>query len=205
MKVKVLNSKAITSDEFVNIHDFWVSPDERYAIIEVYVDELFLAVEVILKSEDMHPDDEPHYRKSGGKGRIIPVREGDTLDLGGRELKIIHLPGHTAGSIAVLDMSRRVLISGDPIQEHGRIFMFGEHRNMQDYIASLEHLKSWTDEFDEIWPSHADIPVKSELIGKLHDGAQRIMDGAVGGKPEEFHGHEIVAYDLGFTTILCDR
>ena len=153
----------------------------------------------------MHPDDEEHYRKSGGKGRIIPVREGDTLDLGGRELKIIHLPGHTAGSIAVLDMSRRVLISGDPIQEHGRIFMFGEHRNMQDYIASLEHLKSWTDEFDEIWPSHADIPVKSELIGKLHDGAQRIMDGAVGGKLEEFHGHEIVAYDLGFTTILCDR
>ena len=52
MKVKVLNSKAITSDEFVNIHDFWVSPDERYAIIEVYVDELFLVVEVILNSED---------------------------------------------------------------------------------------------------------------------------------------------------------
>ena len=153
----------------------------------------------------MHPDDEEHYRKGGGKGKIIPVRDGDTLDLGGRELKIIHLPGHTAGSIAVLDVNRRVLISGDPIQEHGRIFMFGEHRNMKDYIASLEHLKSWTDEFDEIWPSHADIPVKPELIGKLHDGAQRIMDGAVDGQAETFHGHEIVAYDLGFTTILCDR
>ena len=153
----------------------------------------------------MHPDDEEHYRKSGGKGEIIPVREGDKLDLGGRELKIIHLPGHTAGSIAVLDTSRRVLISGDPIQEHGRIFMFGEHRNMQDYIAGLEHLKSWMGKFDEIWPSHADIPVKPELIGELHDGAQKIMDGAIDGQPEEFHGHEIVAYDLGFTTILCDR
>ena len=153
----------------------------------------------------MHPDDEEHYRKSGGKGAIIPVREGDKLDLGGRELKIIHLPGHTAGSIAVLDVNRRVLISGDPIQEHGRIFMFGEHRNMRDYIASLEHLKSWTGEFDEIWPSHADIPVKPELIEMLRDGTHRIMDGVIDGQPGTFHGHEIVAYDLGFTTILCDR
>ena len=94
----------------------------------------------------MHPDDEPHYRRCGGTGSVIPIREGDTLDLGGRELKIIHLPGHTAGSIAVLDVSRRVLISGDPIQEHGRIFMFGEHRNMRDYIASLEHLEDCADE-----------------------------------------------------------
>ena len=153
----------------------------------------------------MHPDDEPQYRESGGKGEIIPIREGDKLDLGGRELRMIHLPGHTAGSIAVLDASRRVLISGDPIQEHGRIFMFGKHRDMKDYIASLEHLKRWAGEFDEIWPSHADFPVKPELIGRLHDGAQKILEGTVPGQPETFRGQEIIAYDLGFTRILCDR
>ena len=152
----------------------------------------------------MHPDDEPHYRESGGKGELIPIREGDKLDLGGRELRMIHLPGHTAGSIAVLDASRRVLISGDPIQEHGRIFMFGKHRDMKDYIASLEHLKRWAGEFDEIWPSHADFPVKPELIGRLHDGAQKILEGTVPGQPETFRGREIIAYDLGFATILCD-
>ena len=153
----------------------------------------------------MHPDDEPHYRESGGKGELIPIREGDKLDLGGRELRMIHLPGHTAGSIAVLDASRRVLISGDPIQEHGRIFMFGKHRDMKDYIASLEHLRNWAGEFDEIWPSHADFPVKPELIGRLHDGAQKILEGTVPGQPETFRGQEIIAYDLGFTRILCDR
>ena len=78
----------------------------------------------------MHPAEEAHFRRGGRGGVIIPIQEGDTLDLGGRELRIIDLPGHTPGSIAVLDVRNRVLISGDPVQEHGRIFMFGAHRNM---------------------------------------------------------------------------
>ena len=151
----------------------------------------------------MHPAEEPVYRRSGKSGTIIPVREGDSLNLGDRELRIIHLPGHTPGSIAVLDVQNKVLISGDPIQAHGRIFMFGDHRNMEDYIASLEHLESFADQFDEIWPSHADIPVSPAVIRKLRDGAQAVLDGTIQGKPTEFFGQCIVVYDLGFCTLLC--
>ena len=153
----------------------------------------------------MHPAEEPVYRRSGKPGTVIPIREGDSLNLGDRELRIIHLPGHTPGSIAVLDVQNRALISGDPVQEHGRVFMFGDHRNMEDYIASLEHLEAFTDQFDEIWPSHADIPVSPAVIRKLHDGAQAVLDGAVQGKPAELFGQSIVVYDLGFCTLLCGR
>ena len=151
----------------------------------------------------MHPAEEPIYRRSGKPGTVIPVREGDSLNLGDRELRIIHLPGHTPGSIAVLDVQNRVLISGDPVQEHGRVFMFGDHRNMKDYIASLEHLEGFADQFDEIWPSHADIPVSPAVIRKLRDGAQTILDGTIQGKTTEFFGQSIVVYDLGFCTLLC--
>ena len=153
----------------------------------------------------MHPDEEAHFRRGGRGGTIIPVREGDILDLGGRELRIIDLPGHTTGSIAVLDVGNRVLISGDPVQEHGRIFMFGAHRNMENYIRSLEHLETFTAEFDEIWPSHADIPISPALIRKLHDGALDVLDGKVAGSPVEVHGNQVIAYDLGFCTLLCDQ
>ena len=153
----------------------------------------------------MHPDEEAHFRRGGRGGTIIPVREGDILDLGGRELRIIDLPGHTPGSIAVLDVGNRVLISGDPVQEHGRIFMFGAHRNMENYIRSLKHLETFTAEFDEIWPSHADIPISPALIRKLHDGARDVLDGKVAGSPVEVHGNQVIAYDLGFCTLLCDQ
>jgi len=153
----------------------------------------------------MHPAEEPVYRRSGKPGAIIPIREGDSLNLGDRELRIIHLPGHTPGSIAVLDVQNRVLISGDPVQVHGRIFMFGDHRNMKDYISSLEHLKGFADQFDEIWPSHADIPISPVVIQRLYDGAQAVLDGAIQGKPVELFGRSIVAYDLGFSVLLCDQ
>lgn len=152
----------------------------------------------------MHPAEESCYRKAGRNGQLIPVVDGEELDLGNRRLRIIHLPGHTPGSIAILDTQNRVLISGDPIQEHGRIFMFGEHRNMQAYIDSLEKLNGLTDTFDELWPSHADIPIRPDVIPKLIDGARKILNKEIKGVTEEFHGRQIAAYDLGFTVILCD-
>lgn len=152
----------------------------------------------------MHPADEEQYRKSGKSGRIVPVQDGDVIDLGNRKLKIIHLPGHTPGSVAVLDIHHRVLISGDPIQEHGHIFMFGAHRNMEDYIQSLEKLDRMTADFDEIWPSHADIPIYPGCIGKLHDGAWKILNKEIDGHESDFYGQKITVYNTGITAFLCN-
>ncbi|MBP5727219.1 MAG: MBL fold metallo-hydrolase, partial [Clostridia bacterium] len=76
----------------------------------------------------------------------------------------------------MLDVSRRVLISGDPIQEHGHIYMFGERRNLKDYVSSLEKLEERIPEFDEIWPSHSDIPLHPDCIRRLRDGAEQIVN-----------------------------
>lgn len=107
--------------------------------------------------------------------------------------------------MAVLDLNNRVLISGDPVQLHGRIFMFGENRNMNDYVRSLEKLVKMTDEFDELWPSHADIPIKPDVIEKLLDGTRRVMKKEIQGNEVELFGRKAMAYDLGFTTMLCDE
>ena len=152
----------------------------------------------------MHPAESVnYYHARGGTGTIEPVWDGDVIDLGGRPLEIIHLPGHTPGSIAVLDITRRRIITGDPIQT-GRIFMFGPYREMHAYRLSLKRLSRHVDRFDEIWPSHASLPVSPDLIDKLHDGAQAVLAETVPGRPEEVFGSRITAYDLGFATFLCD-
>ena len=175
------------------------------ALLNTHADRDHIGSNEQFESFYMHPAEEPIYRRSGKPGTIIPVAEEDVIDLGGRELKIIELSGHTPGSIAVLDVKNRVLISGDPIQENGRIFMFGDHRNMNDYIRSLEQLEKRKGDFDEIWPSHANIPVSPDLIQKLHDGAQDILAGKAQGTRTEMHGKSVVAYDLGFDVLLCDQ
>lgn len=178
--------------------------DLPIALLNTHADRDHIGSNGQFESFYMHPAEEANYRRWGGKGEIIPVSEGDVFDLGGRALRIIHLPGHTPGSIAALDVESRVLISGDPIQEHGRIFMFGAHRDMNAYVESLARLEGRAGEFDAIWPSHGDIPIAVDAIGRLREGALAVLAGKVEGRPEEMHGQRIVAYDLGFATLLCD-
>ena len=143
----------------------------------------------------MSPAEEERYRKSGGTGEIIPVKEGDVIDLGGRPLEIIDTPGHTPGSIAILDVNNRVLISGDPIQD-GNIFMFGEGRDMDQYVVSMEKVLAMTDRFDVLYPSHGTLPVGKEIVAQLLDGARQILAGTVTGQIIEMHGMK--AYRIGF-------
>ena len=43
------------------------------------------------------------------------MEEGDTVDLGDRRLTVLHLPGHSPGSIGLLDERNGVLLSGDTL------------------------------------------------------------------------------------------
>ncbi len=150
----------------------------------------------------MHPADEPAYRQGGGQGELLPVSEGDILDLGDRPLDIIHIPGHTPGSIAVLDVKGRFLISGDPIQD-GNIFMFGPNRDMNAYAMSLARLEGVMDRFDEIWPSHGSFPVSPALIPQLREAAEKQMAGELAGTKIDMFGQSIVRYDAGCAGFLC--
>ena len=151
----------------------------------------------------MHPDEEDNYRGHGGKGVLLPVLEGDILDLGGRELEVIELPGHTPGSIAWLDSQTKALISGDPIQ-NGRIFMFGPHRNLENYVKSLEHLAAFHGRYREIWPSHSTFPAEKGTEEAVYGYAKQILSGEARGVETEFRGGRILVYEFEKATLLCD-
>lgn len=49
------------------------------------------------------------------------LSDADRIDLGGRTLTVLHLPGHTPGSIALLEEHTGTLYSGDVVYEGGLI------------------------------------------------------------------------------------
>jgi len=136
--------------------------------------------------------------------RVRPVWDGDVIDLGNRELEAIALPGHTPGSMALLDRGTGMLFSGDPIQRDGRIFMFGAMRSMAAYIHSLRRLQRRAGEVRSIWPCHATFPVGVETIAELIEGAEAVERGEVSYTMAEMHGTPIREYDVGVATFLCD-
>lgn len=151
----------------------------------------------------MSPKEEGNYREHGGEGKMIPVHEGEVIDLGDRPLRIIDIPGHTPGSIALIDEKNRILISGDSVQD-GQIFMFGTKRDMDRYIESLKHLNEFRDMFDVIYPMHGSFPVECDLIDKLIEGAQLVKEGKAYGNCVNIFGNEVVLYKFPYGGFLCD-
>lgn len=152
----------------------------------------------------MHPSEATNYYKTARRrGAFTPVWDGSVLDLGGRELEVIHMPGHTPGSITVLDRAGRAIYGGDPVQD-GSIFMFGPQRELHAYAASMARLESMTDRFDFIYPSHGTCPVTPDIIPALKIGAERIISGELTGNTVEFHGTKIRRINVGAATFLCD-
>ena len=152
----------------------------------------------------MHPSEMAHYHNGrNGGGTLLPVFDGDVIDLGGRELEVVHLPGHTPGSITLLDRANRCLIGGDPIQEDGDIFMFGPERDMDAYIASLRRLYLRSD-FDFIYPSHAKEKVDRAVIPQLIRGAEQILSGALRGTSVQRYGKTFYVCDAGVSRLLCE-
>lgn len=152
----------------------------------------------------LHEADWPHYEKQFGTGADMrPVKDGDVIDLGDRPLEIIEIPGHTFGSIAILDVNRRALFSGDSVQD-GKIFLFGEHRDLDMFPAALLKLDAMTDRFDVVYPSHATLKLEADSVGTVFDACEAVFHGEVEPEEIDLFGHKVKAYDCGAVTLLID-
>lgn len=68
------------------------------------------------------------------------VDEGDTIDLGDRAWRVLHLPGHAPGQIGLLDERAGILLGGDAIYD-GTLLHRGPGTSLDDYVRTLERLR----------------------------------------------------------------
>jgi glyoxylase-like metal-dependent hydrolase (beta-lactamase superfamily II) len=129
----------------------------------------------------MHPAEFSAYHARKPGMPVAPLWEGDVIDLGGRSFEVIHIPGHTPGSIALLDRANRLLLAGDSVSR-APIFMFGEGRSLLAHRESMRKLLGMEDAFDICWAAHGPMEVEKEQIRRLIEAAGMIMDGKVEGK-----------------------
>lgn len=138
------------------------------------------------------------------EGRLRPVKEGDVFDLGGQILEVIEAPGHTPGSICLLDREHRELFSGDTISL-GPVFLFGGHRDIRTFRKTLDKLEELGG-CDVVYPCHNTCPVTPEIIPYLKAAVDGAMDGSIQGQsmdgPPLPDGAEPLCYSAGPCGIL---
>lgn len=68
------------------------------------------------------------------------VDETDTIDLGNRHFEIMHLPGHSPGSLGLWEQASGTLFSGDAIYD-GQLLDELEDSSIPDYVATMKRLR----------------------------------------------------------------
>ncbi len=132
-----------------------------------------------------HPAEFPIIRKFRPdlKAHLHPITGASSFDLGGRILQIIEAPGHTPGSICLIDHQNRILFSGDTVS-YGPVFLFGDHRDIHTYRKTLTKLLE-IGGFDIIYPCHNTCPVSLTVLPSLIAAVDGALDGTITPSPTD--------------------
>lgn len=136
-------------------------------------------------------------------GDLVPVKEGYVFDLGERKLRVIDTPGHTHGSICLLDEGHRILFTGDHCNALVWLFL-KDCYPLEVYLQSLRKTEKMADTYDLIMPGHNQ-PMDKSFMSEMVTCVDNILNGTCYSEPYKYGGFEAtlckyksasVAYDM---------
>jgi glyoxylase-like metal-dependent hydrolase (beta-lactamase superfamily II) len=133
---------------------------------------------------------------------ILPIREGHRFDLGGRTLETIAVPGHSPGSLCLLDRDARLLFSGDTLLAGTLWLHLRDSRPLHEFRENLMRLRGFAGDFDTLMPAHGKPRLPVTLLDDIIAGIARILAGEIVGKPTHTHAGDGLRCDFGRCSIL---
>lgn len=145
----------------------------------------------------MHPADMDYfYSKTSENIKLRPLWEGQVINIASYELEVILIPGHTPGSIGLLEKNHRFMLTGDTVH-YGPVHMFGPGRNLQAYLYSLNKIKDLSDWIDVFYNCHHKLEASIDILDDLILGVQNVIDGRLEGTTKTMKGMLVKLYSFG--------
>jgi len=104
------------------------------------------------------------------------VEDGEILDLGGRKLEVLHVPGHTPDAVALLDAGNRLLFTGDSWYD-ASLWLFVQETNLKDYEASISRLAALESEVDFLLGAHNSARVEAGRLQAVAGAFRKLRSG----------------------------
>jgi glyoxylase-like metal-dependent hydrolase (beta-lactamase superfamily II) len=126
-------------------------------------------------SHSSHYRAQPYSDFSPDEYKVPPTKctsigDGHRINLGADddEIEIIHVPGHTPGSIVCYYPRKKALFTGDFVYECGNggcLFDWAPTSSVNDYLTSANHMIDWlnTHQVDKVYPGHYSVMNKERL------------------------------------------
>ena len=157
----------------------------------------------------------------GTAPKVRTLRDGDKLDIGGYIFRVLEIPSHSIGSIALLEEEKSWLFTGDvlltwEVWGHLGIGMLSPSVTLCEYRESLRKLKRYVDKTTIIFPSHgrrespegcSQFRLCPEIINIYLEGITKIIEGEWRGERYEsrFHDGLVKTFKLGGIVYDEDR
>ncbi|MCH9696183.1 MAG: MBL fold metallo-hydrolase [Gammaproteobacteria bacterium] len=106
------------------------------------------------------------------------INDGEIIDLGGRSLEVLRVPGHTDDAIALLDRDAGFLWSGDSFYE-GPIWLFFPETDLVAYRQSVEKFAELAPDLKTVFPAHNTPNAKPSLLIELRNSVNEVLAGNV--------------------------
>jgi glyoxylase-like metal-dependent hydrolase (beta-lactamase superfamily II) len=123
-----------------------------------------------------------------GAYRIRPFRatglvaDGHVVDLGGRRLEVLALPGHSPDSIALVDRGAGLLWSGDTFYE-GSIWLYFPGTDLDAYARAIGRLASLAPYLRKVFPAHNTPLASPDRLVEVARAFACVREGAVAPEP----------------------
>lgn len=149
---------------YINFEDIptYYKYEEEKDLMLVSYDKLFKE-----KGIQMFPDDfdRESFMKTTTK-KFLPLENHQIIDLGGRKLEVIKVPGHTVGHVTFLDYETGILFSGDAVST--TLWLYYDNGITLDmYCGYLEDLKKYP--IKGFLPTHIDKILPIEILDILQE------------------------------------
>ena len=113
--------------------------DELPEIAEAMADAGYPLTELLVTAAPT-ADFDPDRPLALGSSLTRILEEGNVVDLGDRAFEVLHLPGHTPGSIGLWDEASGTLFSGDAVYLGDPLIDQAPESNVPNYLSTMERL-----------------------------------------------------------------
>jgi glyoxylase-like metal-dependent hydrolase (beta-lactamase superfamily II) len=104
------------------------------------------------------------------------LKDGEILELGGRQVEVLHTPGHSPDSVCLLDRAARMLWVGDLFYT-GQIYTWLAGGDLGQLVQSYRRLIDLFPSYDLLMPSHNEPAIEKSILLTVLQGAEQIQAG----------------------------
>ena len=124
------------------------------------------------------------------EGKVNFLEDGQVIDLGGRQIEVMHTPGHTPGSVTFFDKEKHYGFSGDAFGSTNLLLFSGPFSTLINTCTrTAEYMQK--NGIDKLYPGHyhGDNPETLQRVLDEKKMAQEVLSGKRKGVEDHSNGN----------------